>query len=72
MPIRRSTGLAVVLVLAGITPAQAYIDPGTGTLILQGVIGVIAGGLVFFRRAIASTLGRLRRRPVSSRRSGRP
>ena len=30
-------------------PAHAYLDPGTGSLILQGVIGSIAGGLVVLR-----------------------
>lgn len=30
----------------------AYIDPGTGSLFLQAIIGVVLGGLFFFRRAI--------------------
>lgn len=31
------------------SPAQAYLDPGTGSMILQGIIGAIAGALVVLR-----------------------
>lgn len=31
------------------TPAQAYLDPGTGSMILQAIIGAIAGGLVLVK-----------------------
>ncbi len=37
---------AVVLLLVGLvfaTPAQAYLDPGTGSMIFQAVIGLILG-----------------------------
>jgi hypothetical protein len=30
----------------------AYIDPGTGSLFLQAIIGAVLGGLFFFRRVI--------------------
>lgn len=30
-------------------PAYAYLDPGTGSLLVQGLIAAIAGGLVFVR-----------------------
>lgn len=30
-------------------PAYAYIDPGTGSLILQSIIGAVVGGLVVFK-----------------------
>jgi len=41
------------IVLLGIlvifsVPAHAYIDPGTGSLILQGIIGTVAAGFAFF------------------------
>ena len=29
--------------------AYAYLDPGTGSMLLQGLIAVIAGGLVMMR-----------------------
>ena len=30
----------------------AYIDPGSGTILIQLLIGAIAGGAVFFRQKI--------------------
>jgi hypothetical protein len=38
-----------MICFAATTPAYAYLDPGTGSLILQAVIGVIAGALVALR-----------------------
>lgn len=38
-----------VLMLLAPTPALAYVDPGTGTLLVQGLIAAIAGAMVFFR-----------------------
>lgn len=32
-----------------ISPAYAYMDPGTGSLLLQGLLGGIAGAAVFIR-----------------------
>ena len=32
-----------------ISPAHAYLDPGTGSLLLQGLLGGIAGAAVFIR-----------------------
>lgn len=37
---------AVVLLLATSAPAHAYLDPGTGSMILQGLLAGIAGALV--------------------------
>lgn len=37
-----------VLAVAGALPAHAYLDPGTGSIILQGIIGAIVGALAFF------------------------
>jgi O-antigen/teichoic acid export membrane protein len=31
------------------SPAYAYLDPGTGSIILQAVVGTIAGGLVLIK-----------------------
>ena len=30
------------------TYAHAYLDPGTGSIIIQAILGVIAAGLAFF------------------------
>ncbi len=35
-------------------PHFAYLDPGTGSMIVQSVVGVAAGVAVFGRRAIAN------------------
>lgn len=39
-------GALAVLGLIGIQPAYAYLDPGTGSIILQAVIGAVAGALI--------------------------
>lgn len=38
--------LAVVVLVAVSRPAFAYLDPGTGSYILQMVLAVVLGGLV--------------------------
>lgn len=43
-----STALVFVAVAED---AQAYLDPGTTSLILQAVVATIATGLLFFRRS---------------------
>ncbi len=30
-------------------PAYAYLDPGTGSILIQGLIGAVAAGLAFFK-----------------------
>lgn len=41
--------LALVVLLISAQDAYAYLDPGTGSMILQGLIGGIAGGLFAIR-----------------------
>ena len=38
--------LGGLVFLVAPTPAHAYIDPGTGSLMLQAFIGAVAGGMV--------------------------
>jgi hypothetical protein len=40
-----ATGLSVT----AITPAQAYLDPGTGSMILQLILGGVAGALIVLK-----------------------
>ena len=40
---------AVLLVLGTAKPAFAYIDPGTGAMLLQLLLGGVAGGLVILK-----------------------
>lgn len=57
--------LVLILLLTASSSAQAYIDPGTGMLAIQGLIAVIIGVLAFVRhpiRSMRSWLERLRRR----------
>lgn len=44
----RMTAFAVILIEAP-TPAYAYLDPGTGSMMLQALLGAIAGSLVIGR-----------------------
>ena len=44
-------------------PAYAYIDPGTGLLLLQNISGLAAGVLFFFRRRIKALFGRSSKNP---------
>ncbi|HKZ53366.1 MAG TPA: hypothetical protein VJ085_08810 [Candidatus Acidoferrales bacterium] len=41
--------LALAAVLAAPTPAHAYVDPGAGSMLLQLLLGGVAGLFVFFR-----------------------
>lgn len=40
---------ATALVLLGSAPAHAYLDPGTGSMILQGIIGAAVGGMIVLK-----------------------
>lgn len=42
-----AAALAMFLMLTD--SAYAYLDPGTGSILLQGLIGAIAAGLAFFK-----------------------
>jgi uncharacterized membrane protein HdeD (DUF308 family) len=37
-----------------VSPAFAYIDPGTGILMWQGLLALIAGVIVFFKNPMAA------------------
>lgn len=58
----------IFLAASAVSPASAYIDPGTGSMILQLMLGGVAGlmviGKLYFQRATEffRNLGR-RRRP---------
>lgn len=53
-PIRLAISACFVLILST-PPAFAYIDPGTGSLIIQGLIGALAAG-AFYSRALISKI----------------
>jgi hypothetical protein len=43
-------GFAAMLSLSA--PAHAYLDPATGSIILQALIGAVAGATLFFRTSL--------------------
>jgi hypothetical protein len=45
----QALGLALAVTMATIAPAHAYLDPGTGSIILQAIIGGLAMGAVTAR-----------------------
>ena len=42
---------------------MAYLDPGTGAIIVQAIVAAFVGTAVFFRNAIRSSLQRVLGRP---------
>lgn len=44
------TGLATMVSLSA--PAHAYLDPATGSIILQAMLGAVAGATLFFRTSL--------------------
>jgi hypothetical protein len=67
----RQWGLAVVLVSCSSGPAFAYLDPGTGSILLQGAIGMAAGALVvcklYWSKLVALISARTGAEPNSDR-----
>lgn len=41
--------LVTLFLLLSVTPAYAYLDPGTGQMLIQGLIAAAVGGLVVLR-----------------------
>ena len=46
--------LFVALGLTFERQAHAYVDPGSGLLVFQGISAVVSGALIYFRRRIRS------------------
>jgi hypothetical protein len=56
--------LFVALGLTFERQAHAYIDPGSGLLVFQGISAVVSGALIYFRRRLKSLF--VRNRPSVS------
>lgn len=54
--------LAIAALLMLTAPAHAYLDPGTGSILLQGLIGAVAGALVVIKLYWARVVAVLRPR----------
>ena len=48
-PLGWTFALLLALVAGYEVPLQAYIDPGTGSMVVQGIIAAIAGAAVMIR-----------------------
>lgn len=46
----RTGGIAAAVLVATMGEAQAYVDPGTGAMILQIIGALVAGTLFYFRQ----------------------
>jgi len=62
--LRAWTAGATALYLCAIAPAQAYIDPGTGSMLLQVIGAGIAGAIFYFRELRIRVLSLFGRRPA--------
>jgi hypothetical protein len=58
--------LLVALSITFERQAYAYIDPGSGLLVFQGISAVVSGALIYFRRRIKNLFTRTPPAPVSS------
>lgn len=68
--------LAILLALAGVLlaagPAQAYLDPGSGSMLLQIILGGLAGLVVLVKLYWARLRAWLQSRRGAARRSSKP
>lgn len=58
------TGFVAMLSLSA--PAHAYIDPATGSIVLQAAIGAVAGATLFLRTSLFKVKSLLSRRKPNS------
>jgi hypothetical protein len=52
---RVALGVAFCYALS-VAPTYAYLDPGSGALLIQGLIAGVAGGLIAFRQVLGRML----------------
>jgi len=68
--------LALALLLLPTRPAHAYVDPGSGALMVQALLASIVGISIAMRRSLRRVLGRLglsrRDTPAETEDSGSP
>ena len=64
---RRYQLLTLLLLLVLTLPAYAYIDPGTGSFVLQLIIGGVAGAFVAFKLFWGRLRTRFRKAPGEPR-----
>jgi hypothetical protein len=63
-------GRAFVVSMAAVAPAAAYIDPGTGSMLLQMIGAGIAGAIFYFREFRMKIISMLSRREAPAAEDG--
>jgi hypothetical protein len=59
-----TAGIGGLLILASTTtPAFAYLDPGAGSMLLQGILATVAGGVFALKQYWGRVASLLRRKP---------
>jgi hypothetical protein len=75
LPMTRSLALLTTAAAVGATPAYAYLDPGTGSMILQALLGGAAGlalaGKLYWRRLLVMLGMRTEPEPAAEQREPR-
>lgn len=62
MTSRKTRMLAFFALYANLSsPAYAYLDPATGSIVVQAIIGAAGTGLIYYRMGKAKVRGALRR-----------
>ncbi|MBM4218391.1 MAG: hypothetical protein FJ171_01895 [Gammaproteobacteria bacterium] len=62
--------MAAALALGAVGPAQAYIDPGTGSMLLQMIGAGIAGAIFYFRELRMKLIAMFTRRGATAAEDG--
>ncbi len=60
--------------IAGVSDAAAYLDPGSGSILFQGIVAVVASGVAIFAttwRSITGFFGRVFKRSTGDDRGSR-
>jgi hypothetical protein len=68
----RRLGVAALLLLLPLASAHAYVDPGTGSMIIQVVIAALVGGAAFIGAFWHRIFRRRRARADEGPDQGRP
>ena len=55
----RTFTLTVFCLIVSTAPAYAYIDPGSGAMLLQMLLAALAGGFFFLRNTIRSIMSKI-------------
>jgi hypothetical protein len=66
-PLRWTFAIPLALVACYEVPLYAYIDPGTGSMLVQGIIAAIAGAAVMLRLSWARIRSLFSRGPDAAR-----